>query len=134
MERREAAAGGGPGAEQAQVELGMVSGDKPRPMDGAAGSGGSECKRREKAERVEERGKADSRRKDCFAYGGGGGGGAAVGGSSSSSSSSSSNTGSSSSESELEQQERQRQMDQWNLKRPGNMEVHHEAAKRQRNT
>ena len=126
VERREAATGGGPGAEQAQVELGMVSGDKPRPVDGAAGSG--------KAERVEERGKADSRRKDCFAYGGGGGGGAAVGGSSSSSSSSSSNTGSSSSESELEQQERQRQMDQWNLKRPGNMEVHHEAAKRQRNT
>ncbi|XP_030200841.1 uncharacterized protein znf512 [Gadus morhua] len=131
VERREVVAGGGPGAELTQVE--MVSVDKPRPMDGGAGSGGSECKRREKA----ERGKAESRRKDCFAYGGGGGGGGggvAVGGSSSSSSSSSSNTGSSSSESELEQQERQRQIDQWNLKRPGNMEVHHEAAKRQRNT
>ncbi|KAJ3606416.1 hypothetical protein NHX12_025937 [Muraenolepis orangiensis] len=40
----------------------------------------------------------------------------------------------SSSESELEQLERQRQIDQWNLKRPGNMEAHPEAAKRQRNT
>eukprot|EP00064_Thunnus_orientalis_P016934 superscaffoldBa00003472_g17007 len=41
---------------------------------------------------------------------------------------------SSSRESEVEQHDRQRQIDQWNLKRPGVMEAHPEAAKRQRNT
>ncbi|KAG7273660.1 hypothetical protein CRUP_028019 [Coryphaenoides rupestris] len=117
-------------AEQAQVEMKMGSADKPQAEEGGGSS--SEYKRREKAGRDEEQGKAERGRKDCFAYEGVGGGGVAIGGSSSSSSSSS-NTGSSSSESDVEQQERQRQIGQWNLKRPGNVESHPEA-KRQRNT
>ncbi len=117
-----------PGPEQAPIEMEM-SVDKP----GEDNSGMVEEKRREKGERGGERGKADGRRKDCFAFvsGNGGGGG---GGGSSSSSSSSSNTGSSSSESEVEQQDRQRQMNQWNLKRPSIMEPHVDTGKRQRNT
>ncbi|XP_031172082.2 zinc finger protein 512B [Sander lucioperca] len=105
--------GGGavPDPEQAPVEM-----DKPREDSGRMVEG----KRREKG----ERGKADGKRKDCFAFGGGGSG---VG-------SSSSNTGSSSSESEVEQQDRQRQIDQWNLKRPDVMEPHPEAGKEPRNT
>ncbi|XP_056150581.1 uncharacterized protein znf512 [Lampris incognitus] len=121
MERR----GAGMGADQGQMEeMGMPAMDKP----GGESSGAVESKRREKGERGGDRGKADGKRKDCFAYSGGGGSGG-----SSSSSSSSSNTGSSSSESEVEQQDRQRQINQWNLKRPGVMEVNPEVAKRQRN-
>ncbi|KAM7368375.1 hypothetical protein PAMP_014598 [Pampus punctatissimus] len=110
MDRREAE----PGPEQAPIEMTDV--EKPGEDD----SGTVEGKRREKGERGGERGKADVKRKDGFAFG--------------SSSSSSSNTGSSSSESEVEQQDRQRQIDQWNLKRPDIMEAQPEAAKRQRNT
>ncbi|KAM4632883.1 uncharacterized protein znf512 [Polymixia lowei] len=125
MDRRGAVAG----ADQAPMEMGMPAMDKP----GGESSGAAEGKRREKGERggergAGERGKAEGKRKDLFAYGGGGG----SGGSSSSSSSSSSNTGSSSSESEVEQHDRQRQIDQWNLKRPGIMEVNPEVAKRHR--
>ncbi|XP_044232486.1 zinc finger protein 512B [Thunnus albacares] len=135
MDRRDAM----PGPEQAPIEMELTDVQKP----GEDSSGMAEGKRREKVERGGggggERGKGDVKRKDCFAYGssgggGGGGGGGGSGGSSSSSSSSSSNTGSSSSESEVEQHDRQRQIDQWNLKRPGVMEAHPEAAKRQRNT
>ncbi|KAM4522652.1 uncharacterized protein znf512 isoform 2-T2 [Odontesthes bonariensis] len=83
-------------------------------------SGGMvEVKRREKGQRGGERGPADGKQRDCFAFSGGSGCG--------------SNTGSSSSESEVEQQDRQRQIDQWNLKRPASVEPHPEAGKRQRN-
>uniref|UniRef100_UPI0037E7DBC1 zinc finger protein 512 n=1 Tax=Semicossyphus pulcher TaxID=241346 RepID=UPI0037E7DBC1 len=99
-----------PGSEQAPIEMELD--EKP----GEDNSGMVEEKQREKG----ERGKADGKRKDCFAFGSGGG--------------SSSNTGSSCSESEVEQQDRQRQIDQWNLKRPGIMEPHPDAGKRQRNT
>ncbi len=121
-----------PEPEQAPIDMEMADVEKPVEDN----SGMVEEKRREKRERGGERGKADGKRKDCFAFssGGGGGGGGTGGGSSSSSSSSSSNTGSSSSESEVEQQDRQRQIDQWNLKRPGIMEPHPDAGKRQRNT
>lgn len=108
-----------PGPEQAPIGMEMADVDKPEEDN----SGMTEEKRREKAEKGGERGKADGKRKDCFAFGSGGG-----------SSSSSSNTGSSSSESEVEQQDRQRQIDQWNLKRPGIMEPHPDAVKRQRST
>ncbi|XP_029902820.1 zinc finger protein 512 isoform X2 [Myripristis murdjan] len=116
------------GTEQAPPDMGTASMNKP----GGESSGSTEGKRREKASRGAEKGKADGKRKDCFAFTSGGAG---VGGgsSSSSSSSSSSNTGSSSSESEVEQQDRQRQIDQWNLKRPGIMDANPEVAKRQRN-
>ncbi|KAF7657278.1 hypothetical protein LDENG_00029710 [Lucifuga dentata] len=117
MDRRDSV----PGPEQAPIEMEMGAIVKP----GGESGGMMEGKRREKG----ERGKADGKRKDCFAFSGGGSG--SNGGSSSSSSS---NTGSSSSESEVEQHERQRQIDQWNLKRPGIMEAHLEVAKRQRNT
>ncbi|XP_063757459.1 zinc finger protein 512B isoform X2 [Eleginops maclovinus] len=62
-------------------------------------------------QRKKEKEEDDGKQKDCFAFGGGGGG-----------------------ESEVEQQDRRRQMDQWNLKRPGIMETHPEAGKGQRNT
>lgn len=114
------------GAEQAPIEMEMVEEDKPGEDDGGVVEG----KRREKG----ERGKADGKKKDCFAFSGDGGGGGSSGGGGGGSSSSSSNTGSSSSESEVEQQDRQRQIDQWNLKRPGIMEPHPEAGKGQRNT
>lgn len=103
-----------PGSEQTPIEMGTGDAEKP----GADGSGLVEVKRREKGERGAERGKADGKQKDCFAFG-----------SASGSSSSNSNTGSSCSESEVEQQDRQRQIDQWNLKRPGIMEPHPEAGK-----
>ncbi|XP_076011038.1 uncharacterized protein znf512 isoform X2 [Genypterus blacodes] len=112
-----------PGPEGAPIEMEMDDIDKPQ----GESSGMTEVKRREKG----EKGKADGKHKDCFAFSGGGGAGGSCGGSGGSSSS---NTGSSSSESEVEQQERQRQIDQWNLKRPGIMEAHLEVAKRQRNT
>ncbi|TKS75398.1 Zinc finger protein 512 [Collichthys lucidus] len=115
--------------EQAPIEMDLADVEKPAEDNG----GMVEEKRRERGERGGERGKADGKRKDCFAFGGGGGGGGSVG-RGSSSSSSSSNTGSSSSESEVEQQDRQRQIDQWNLKRPSIMEPHPDAGKRQRNT
>lgn len=108
MDRSEAV----PEPEQAPIEMEQAGVD----THGEDGGGVVEEKRREKG----ERGKADGKRKDCFAFGGGGGG--------------SSNTGSSSSESEVEQQDRQRQIDQWNLKRPSIMELHADAGKRQRNT
>uniref|UniRef100_A0A671XD69 Zinc finger protein 512 n=1 Tax=Sparus aurata TaxID=8175 RepID=A0A671XD69_SPAAU len=128
MDRRAAE----PEPEQAPIEMDLA--EKPEADNDGTAEG--EEKRREKGERGGgERGKAEGKRKDCFAFvsssGGGSGGGS---GSSSSSSSSSSNTGSSSSESEVEQQDRQGQIDQWNLKRPGVMEPHPEAGKRQRNT
>lgn len=110
-----------PETDQAPMEMEMADVNKA----GGDSSEMLEVKPREKGERGGERGKADGKRKECFAFGGG---------SSSSSSSSSSNTGSSCSESEVEQQDRQRQIDQWNLKRPGPMEDHAEAGKRQRNT
>lgn len=103
MDRREVI----PGPEQAPIEMEKADVESPQEGDG----GMAEERRREKG----ERGRADRKRKDCFAYGGG-------------------NTGGSSSESEVEQQDRQRQMDQWNLKRPGVMEPHVDAGKRQRNT
>lgn len=105
--------------EQAPIEMDLADVEKPAEDN----SGMVEEKRRERGERGGERGKADGKRKDCFAFGGGGGGGG-----------SGSNTGSSSSESEVEQQDRQRQIDQWNLKRPSIMEPHPDAGKRQRNT
>lgn len=114
--------GAASGPEQPPIEMEMADVDKPVEDN----SGMVEEKRREKSERGGERGKADGKRKDCFAFGGGNGGGG--------SSSSSSNTGSSSSESEVEQQDRQRQIDQWNLKRPGVVEPQPDAGKRQRNT
>lgn len=107
MDQREAV----PGPEQAPIEMEKAGVETPR--EGEVGMAVE--KRREKG----ERGKADGKRKDCFAFGGGVGGG---------------NTGSSSSESEAEQQDRRRQIDQWNLKRPGIMEPHADAGKRQRNT
>lgn len=70
-------------------------------------SGMVEEKRREK----EERRKADVKQKDCFTFGSGEG-----------------------SESEVEQQDRQRQIDQWNLKRPSIMEPLPDGEKRHRNT
>ncbi|XP_041661497.1 zinc finger protein 512B [Cheilinus undulatus] len=70
-------------------------------------SGMVEEKRREK----EERRKVDVKQKDCFAFG-----------------------SSEGSESEVEQQDRQRQIDQWNLKRPSIMEPLPDGEKRQRNT
>ncbi|KAE8286528.1 Zinc finger protein 512 [Larimichthys crocea] len=103
--------------EQAPIEMDLADVEKPAEDN----SGMVEDKRRERGERGGERGKADGKRKDCFAFGGGGGG-------------SGSNTSSSSSESEVEQQDRQRQIDQWNLKRPSIMEPHPDAGKRQRNT
>lgn len=103
MDQREAV----PGPEQAPIEMEKAGVETPREGDGRM----AEEKRREKG----ERGKADGKRKDCFAFGGG-------------------NTGSSSSESEAEQQDRRRQIDQWNLKRPGIMEPRADAGKRQRNT
>lgn len=70
------------------------------------GSGGmSERKRRDRA-------KAEGKMKDCFAFGG----------------------GSSSNESEEELQDRQRQFEQWSLKRPATMEPHSDVGKQQRNT
>lgn len=87
------------GPEQAPIEMEMD--DKPE----EDGGGVVVDERREKGGGG-ERGKADGKHKDCFAFGGG-------------SSSSSSNAGSSSSESEVEQQERQRQLEQWNLKGAG---------------
>ncbi|XP_029318662.1 zinc finger protein 512B isoform X2 [Cottoperca gobio] len=104
-----------PGPEQAPLEMEIADIDKPRQDDG----GMVEGKRREKA----ERGKADGKRKDCFAFGGGGGGGGDGGGDG--------NTGSPSREPEVEQQ---RQLEQWDLKRPGIMEPHAESGKEQMNT
>lgn len=105
-----------PELEQAPIEMEQAGDDTSGEDSGDV----VEEKRREKG----ERGKADGKQKDCFAFGGGGGGGGGGG----------SNTGSSSSESEVEQQDRQRQIDQWNLKRPSIMEPHADAGKRQRNT
>ncbi|XP_074471508.1 uncharacterized protein znf512 [Sebastes fasciatus] len=127
--------GAGPGPEQAPIELDMTDVENP----GEDGGGIVEGKTREKE-------KAEGKHKDCFAFGaggdaggGGGGGGSGDGGGeqrggAGGGSSSSSNNGSSSSESEVEQQDRQRQIDQWNLKRPGVMETLPEAGKDQRNT
>lgn len=92
-----------PGPEQAPIEMEMGDDEKSEDIGEMV-----EVKRREKG----ERGKADGKQKDCFAFSGGGGG----------------------SSNESEEQERQRQIEQWNLKRPGIMEAHLEAGKRQRNT
>ncbi|XP_029983904.1 zinc finger protein 512B [Sphaeramia orbicularis] len=128
--------------ELAPIEMEIDASDQP----GEDSSEVVEVKRREKGERgggegEGERGKVDERQKDSFEFssngeagvGAGGGSGNGCGGSSSSTSNSS-NTGSSSSESEVEQQDRLKQMDQWNLKRPDDMEAHPESGKEQRNT
>ncbi|XP_069371077.1 zinc finger protein 512 isoform X2 [Paralichthys olivaceus] len=97
------------GSEQAPLQMELADGDKPgedsrEMVEGREGGG--------------ERGKADGKRKDCFAFGGGGGSGVS----------------SSSSETEVERQDRQRQVEQWNLKGLGTMEPHPEAGKQQRST
>lgn len=102
-----------PGAEQAPIEMEL-------PTEDTAGQG-NEC-----GGLVEEksmaRGKAEGKQKDCFDFSSGGGG------------CSSSSSSSTSSESEAEQQDRRSQMDQWNLKRPGGLELHTSPGKRQKNT
>ncbi|TMS12206.1 Zinc finger protein 512 [Larimichthys crocea] len=57
--------------EQAPIEMDLADVEKPAEDN----SGMVEEKRRERGERGGERGKADGKRKDCFAFGGGGGGG-----------------------------------------------------------
>ncbi|XP_058470320.1 zinc finger protein 512 isoform X1 [Solea solea] len=89
----------------AQLEMEMADVDK-------AGVDGSDTRNEEKL-------KADVKRKECFVFAG---------------SSSHNNSSGLFSESEVEQQDRQRQIDQWNLKRPGTMEHHPVDGKGQRST
>lgn len=105
-----------PGAEQAPIEMELPTEDTAEQ--------GNECGRLVE-EKSMERGKAEEKLKDCFGFSSGRGGGGGC---------SSSGSSGTSSESEAEQQDRRSQMDQWNLKRPGGVELHASAGKRQKNT
>lgn len=104
-----------PGAEQAPIEMELSTEDT---------AGQSNVCGRLVEEKSLERENAEGKQKVCFGFSCGGGGGRGC---------SSSSSSSTSSESEAEQQDRRSQMDQWNLKRPGGVELHNSAGKRQKN-